>query len=264
VATDLDAAQSAERVADARFNSSLNSVREKIALVGVQEAELALAKQQLEDTVVVAPFDGMIQSRMVAVGTYLQVGQPIVELARTSILRYRASVPERFAQELKIGQPVRILLDQHEREARVARISPTLDPLSRSLTFEATVPNSDNSLRSGLFASAEVIIDESASALAIPASALSRFAGVEKVWRVADGEVAEAVVQIGREVDGMLEIKTGLSEGDQVLLLGETGRVGKYVSEDAGDAAAGSADSLGQLPSVTEEDSLQSVSKATP
>ena len=67
--TDLEAAQSAEQVAEARFNSSLNSVREKMALVDVQSAQLALAKQQLEDTVVVAPLDGVVLNRLVAIGT---------------------------------------------------------------------------------------------------------------------------------------------------------------------------------------------------
>lgn len=229
VATDLEAAQSAEQVAEARFNSSLNSVREKMALVDVQTAQLALAKQQLQDTVVAAPLDGVVLNRLVAVGTYLQVGQPVIELAKTNVLRFRASVPERFAQQLRVGQRVRLTVGGQLQESTVERISPALDPLSRSLIFEALIPNTDNLLRSGLFAQAEIILDEDATAIAVPTSALVRFAGIDKAWRVTAGKVSEAVLQIGREVDGMTEVQQGLNVGDQILLKGATGRAGKYI-----------------------------------
>ncbi len=232
VATDLEAALSAEQVADARYNSALNSVREKIALVDVQAAQLDLAKQQLLDTVVEAPLDGTVLNRTVAVGTYIQVGQALLELAKTSVLRYRASVPERFAQKLRVGQRVRLTIAGEQRETTIARISPVLDPLSRSLVFEAEVPNEDNLLRSGMFAQAEIILDEEATAIAIPTSALVRFAGVDKAWRVVDGKVSEAVLQVGREVGGMIEVNEGLSVGDKILLLGAHGRTGKYLGED--------------------------------
>ncbi len=233
VATDLEAAQSAEQVAEARFNSSLNSVREKMALVDVQSAQLALAKQQLEDTVVVAPLDGVVLNRLVAIGTYLQVGQPVIELAKTNVLRFRASVPERFAQQLRVGQRVRLTVGGQLQESTVERISPALDPLSRSLIFEALIPNTDNLLRSGLFAQAEIILDEDATAIAIPTSALVRFAGIDKAWRVTAGKVSEAVLQIGREVDGLIEVQQGLNVGDQILIKGAGGRAGKYIGDQA-------------------------------
>lgn len=231
VATDLEAAESAEQVADARYNSALNSVREKIAMVDVQSAQLDLAKQQLLDTVVEAPLDGTVLNRTVAVGTYIQVGQSLLELAKTSTLRYRASVPERFAQKLRVGQRVRLSIAGEQRETEIARISPVLDPLSRSLVFEAEVSNEDNMLRSGLFAQAEIILDEDATAIAIPSSALVRFAGVDKAWKVVDGKVAEAVLQVGREVGGMIEVHEGLAVGDRILLQGASGRVGTYLGE---------------------------------
>lgn len=231
VATDMEAAQSLERVADARYNSSLNSVREKMALVDVQASVLQLAQQQLSDTVILAPLAGMVLSRSASVGTYVQAGQPIAELCKVSPLRFRGSVPERFAQQLRVGQTVHLTLAGETRQTQVARISPALDPLNRALVFEADVPNDDNALRSGLFGQAEIVIDAQSTAIAIPSSALVRFAGVDKVWRVADGRVSEAIVQVGREVDGRVEIVDGLSSGQQVLLVGANGKAGDYVGE---------------------------------
>jgi RND family efflux transporter MFP subunit len=229
VATDLEAATALESVADARFNSSLNSVREKIALVGVQTALRALAEQRLSDTSITAPFKGRIQNRTVAIGSYVNVGQPILELVRTDVLRYRASVPERYASQVKIGQKIRLLLHDHApRDVTVTRISPALDAVSRSLMFEAEVPNDDDALRSGSFAQADVILDEQSQAITIPASALVRFAGVQKVWKVVDGKVKEVVVEVGEEKNNIIEIRNGLQVGDMVLLDGRNGGVGNY------------------------------------
>ena len=229
VATDLEVASAAESVADARFNSSLNSVREKIALVGVQTALRSLAEQRLLDTNIVAPFKGRIQNRTVAIGSYVNVGQAMLELARTDVLRYRASVPERYASEIKIGQKVMLLLDgESPREIKITRISPALDSVSRSLMFEAEVPNSDGALRSGSFAQADVVLDDQSLALSIPSSSLVRFAGVQKVWRVTNGKVSEVVVEIGDEENDQIKLLAGLTEGDTILLDGVTGGVGKF------------------------------------
>jgi membrane fusion protein, multidrug efflux system len=233
VATELEAAQSLERVSEARFNSALNSVREKIANVDVQSAQLDLAKQNLEETRVTSPFKATVQRRLVASGTYVQTGQPLVELVRTDVLRFRAAVPERYAQLLATGQLVRLNLASGQREAKVSRISPALDQATRSLTFEALVDNTDQSLRGGLFASAEVVVDDNSEAIAVPASAVLRFAGTDKAWLVADGKVKEAVVQIGRQVGDQIEILEGLEVGDQILLEARTGKAGKYADTDS-------------------------------
>jgi len=233
VATDIESATALESVADARFNSSLNSVREKIALVGVQTALRALAEQRLSDTAINAPFKGRIQNRTVAIGSYVNVGQPILELVRTDVLRYRASVPERFASQVKIGQKVKLLLhDDLPREVSITRISPALDSVSRSLMFEAEVSNEEGSLRGGSFSQADVVLDEQSQAITVPASAMVRFAGVQKVWKVVDGKVKEAVVEVGEEKNNVIEIRSGLKVGDSVLLDGRGGGVGKYKSAD--------------------------------
>jgi RND family efflux transporter MFP subunit len=233
VATDVENAELLERVAEARFNSATNSVREKIAMIAVQSAQLALAKQQLADTQVLAPLEGRVQRRFVSVGTYVQAGEALVEIASTSVLRYRAAVPERLAQRVAVGQALKLIVEQEEFDVAVTRISPSLDPTSRSLMFEAEVPNADNRLRSGLFAQAELVLDDQSQAVAIPLSALVRFAGVNKVWKISDGKVGEAVIEIGRERNGEVEVVSGLAAGDTILSNGQLGRVGTYRSGHA-------------------------------
>ncbi len=228
-ATDLEIAVAAEDVASARFASALNGVREKIAMIGVQSAQLGLAKQNLVDTVILAPFAGVIQTRQVGVGTYIQSGQSLMTLVRTSPLRFRAAVPERYAQDLRIGQKLELTLElsHQKREVKVSRLSPALDPLSRALSFEALVDNRDQSLRSGLFAEAEVVLDENAMAIVIPTAAIMRFAGVDKVWKL-DGEMLrEQPIRIGRQEGELSEITFGLKAADTILQNGSQGKVGR-------------------------------------
>ncbi len=96
--TELEVAEAAERVAEAKLASAQNSVREKIAMISVAQAQLGLAKERLRETTILAPFDGLVQGRQVAEGSFVQTGQALFTIVRVDKLRFRASVPERFAQ----------------------------------------------------------------------------------------------------------------------------------------------------------------------
>ncbi len=216
---DLDAAEAAERVAEARYASALNGVREKMAAIQLQKSELEIAEQELSRTEIVAPIDGRIQSRNVALGNFITPGQPIFTIAVTRTLRYRSSVPEKYASNLAIGQTVKVLPVGRtiQRETKITRIAPTLDRQSRSLYFEAVVPNEDEDIRPGLFAEAEIVLDSTAQALVLPNSALIRFAGIDKVWRVENGIAREVVVRVGRRAEDFSEILDGIGKSDLVL-----------------------------------------------
>jgi RND family efflux transporter MFP subunit len=231
--SDLELAESAERVARARYQSSLNSVREKIALISVQAAQRNLAHEQLRETSVSSPFEGTIQARLVSPGTFVQAGQALLSVVRTKQLRFRTSVPERYAHLLKIGQPIKIHFDLSDqiREGKVSRINPNLDPSNRSLGFEVDLDNSDGMLRSGLFGEAVLELDPDSKAIAVPEQSVLRFAGVDKVWKVKDDQVTEGVVLLGAKRGDMIEIKKGLNEGESILLDASQGEKGKWIGE---------------------------------
>jgi RND family efflux transporter MFP subunit len=216
---ELQKHEMAYRVARARHATALNTVDEQIALLGLRRVELALAKQHLEDARITAPFQGIVQERQIARGVYLPAGQPVVTLVRTDPLRFQAGVPEREAARVRVGQVVTLYAEGQEEPitAKVTRISPALDPNSRTLVIEADVPNPDNRLRAGVFAQADIVVDPAAQALAVPETAVSEFAGVEKVWRVRDGRAAEQRVSTGRREGGLVEILKGLTAGDAVV-----------------------------------------------
>jgi RND family efflux transporter MFP subunit len=232
--TQLAAVIATEEVAKARLASALNSVRENIALVRVRTAQLELARQQFADAEIRAPFDGRVQERHVAAGTYVQVGAPVVTLIRDDPLRFRGTVPEIYASSIGLGQQVRLRTAQGPTlpEVPITRISPALDPLSRSLLFEALVPNANHAIQAGQFAQGEVLLDQSRRTIALPKSAIVQFAGTQKVWKVVDGQAVEGPVETGDKRNDVVEILSGVKVGDQVLIDGSKGRSAKVEIEE--------------------------------
>jgi len=222
----------AERVAEARYASALNGTREKLALIGVRQAELSLARQRLADAVVKAPFDGFIQQRAVAPGAYVTVGAPLLSMVRTNPLWFRGTLPERVAGELREGLSIRVNLQSSKEpiDATITRVSPALDSQSRSLVFEARIENSDNQFRTGLFAEAEVVLDPEAQLIVVPSAAVTQFAGAEKVWKVIDGISSQHEIIAGATRDGFVEVIEGLVVGDVLLADGENGRVARIIA----------------------------------
>lgn len=219
--SDLDTGIAAVAVAEATLAAAMQQVEEKVAIVKVHRAQLALARETWAQAAVRAPFDGLVQSRHgSAPGASVRVGDALVTIVRTDPLRFRGTVPERQALKLREGQPVTVQLDGSAEPIRtaVARIAPVLDEMSRSLLFEADIPNPDGLLRSGLFAQADVVIDADAEALVVPATSVLEFAGTEKVWLFEPGREPRGVpVRTGRRTEGLVEIVSGLAPGDLVV-----------------------------------------------
>jgi RND family efflux transporter MFP subunit len=238
---EIQSREAALRVAEARYRSSLNAVQEQIALLKLRRSELALAHQNRQDAVLTAPFDGTIQEVRVAPGSYVNIGQPIAALVRTSPLRFRAGVPERSAVGVAVGQTVRMNLEGVAEPiiAQISRISPALDLSSRALIIEADVDNSAHKLRTGLFAEAEILVNEQDQTLAVPATSVTTFGGVEKVWVVADNQARPQLVRLGRRDGDRVEVRQGLEAGQWIMTNGDQGREGVVRAVDSPPARGG-------------------------
>jgi multidrug efflux pump subunit AcrA (membrane-fusion protein) len=101
---------------------------------------------------------------------------------------------------------------------------------SRSILIEADVPNPTLELQAGLFAEAEVVVNPAAQAIVVPTSAVSRFAGVQKVWIVADGVARQQTVRTGREDGTRVEIIDGLPAGTMLVQNATEGHDGPVVA----------------------------------
>lgn len=217
---DFDAAEAALQVAEARHQEAIETARTRQALIGQRQSELEIARQQLADSVLTAPFDGMIRERLAGVGDYVTVGSPVVVLVRIHPLRLRLEVPEREAADVSTGQPVQLTVEgtREVHTGRVARISPAIREESRTLLVEAEVPNPSGELRPGAFAKAEIVTRSGEPAVLVPVASVVSFAGIEKVLAVEDGKAVEKRVRTGRRAGERVEILEGAAAGDTVVL----------------------------------------------
>ena len=216
----LDAAVAAFQVAEAKYQDSLEEILNRQGILAQRRSELDLARQQLSDSVLTAPFDGAVRERQASPGQFVAVGQPVVTLVRLHPLRLRLAVPERDAAGVREGQEVSLTVEGDEKvyTGRVARMSPVISEGSRTLMLEAEVPNQNGALRPGSFATAKILTSAAQQVIFVPVSSIVTFAGIEKVITVKDGKAVERRVHTGRRADDRVEILEGIEAGDQVVV----------------------------------------------
>jgi len=218
--SELDGAEAAYRVAEARYNEALEEVQSRAAVVAERDTQLRIAEQQLADATLRAPFDGAVRERHLSVGGYLDVGAPVVTIVKMHPLRLRLAVPEREAARVAVGQSVSVRVEGERSTARgtVARVSPAVDEATRTVMIEAEVPNTQDELRPGAFATGEIVIDPDAPAILVPSSAVVTFAGVSKVLGVDGGKVVEKRVRLGRRAGDAIEVLDGVAAGESLIV----------------------------------------------
>jgi len=216
---DFDSADATFKVAQSRYQDALEEIRNRQALLAQRRSELALARQQLMDTTVHAPIDGIVQLKRASVGEYLAAGAPLVDIVRMNPLRLQAQVPERDAATVRFGQNVRVSVDGDTRVyvGQIKRLSPVITQESRMLMVEADVQN-DGNLRPGSFAKAEIVTNDAKMAVTVPNNAIVTFAGIEKVIVIQNGKALEKPITTGRRSGDWTEILAGLNVGDQVIV----------------------------------------------
>ena len=218
--SELDAAESAAKVAEGRYHEAVEEVSNRQAILAERRTDLELARQQLADTVLRAPIAGAMSARQAAVGEFLDAGAAVVTLVRIHPLRLRLSVPEREAAAIRQGQRVRLTVESDAAvyEGHVARLAPAISEQTRALLIEAEIPNEHGRLRPGAFARGEIVVQPDRRLVTVPSEALVTFAGVEKVLVVESGRVVEKRVTTGRRAGDRLEILSGLVAGEQVIV----------------------------------------------
>jgi RND family efflux transporter MFP subunit len=215
----LEGAESEYKVSLSRYQDAIEEIRNRQALVVQRRSELEIARQQLVDSSIYAPFDGIVQEKRASIGEYLAAGAPVVNVVRMDPLRLRAEVPERESRNVRVGQQVRVSLegDSMVYTGKIARISPTITAQNRVLIVEAEVHN-NGQLRPGSYARAEIISASNTSALGVPVNAVVSFAGIDKVILVQDNKAVEKPITLGRRTAEWVEVLSGLKTGDTVVI----------------------------------------------
>lgn len=218
--SELEVAEANYEIAFNRHLEALEDVRQRQGVLQQRRVDLEIARQQLADTRIVAPFDGIVQERRSSPGEFLNTAAPVVTLVKVDPLRLRVEVPERNATDVRTGQKIRLTIegDTNHYTGTISRLSPAITELSRMLIVEADIANRDGALRPGTFARADIVLAEREPATTVHKDALVTFAGMEKIFLVKDGKAVEKNVAIGRRAGDFIEVLGGLKAGDMVVL----------------------------------------------
>jgi len=212
----LEAAQSRFGEAETRLGKSRFDLKQAL------EA-LQYAQERLQETVMRAPYDGVVTKRFVDPGesvTTMPVTH-LVELQETGTLELEFSLPQGMLAQVRPGTPIEFEIEGVEETAQMGEISvvyPGLDEATRSFRCRAWIENADLKFRPGLLAQVRVAVQEVRDALVVPRRALSRAAGGWQVFVFNEGHPVPRVVEIGLVAEDEAEVVSGLTEGDRVLV----------------------------------------------
>jgi len=217
-------------IAERDYKVAQQAVDAARARLAASEARLRSTSVASRDTRVVAPTSGTIGTRSVEQGERVARGASMFTIVRNEVLELAAAVPARQANAVRVGQPVHFVADARRFDGRVARVSPTIDPTSRSITVYVNVPNADGQLKGGTFATGRVVSRTLEGVLTVPTAAIrqSQDGGHPFAYKIDQRVVNIAPLEVGvvDERLGRAEVVSGLSLGDRVIV-GNVGTLGR-------------------------------------
>jgi membrane fusion protein (multidrug efflux system) len=216
---DFDQRSAQAEVARRQFDIARNGAMQQYQALLAARARVVLAKKALADTVVKAPFAGVVGQRLVSVGDYVTRGTKVASVLRTNPLRVQLTMPEQYSAEVAVGRSVSFEVDASPGKkftGQVRYVSPALEANSRTLIVEAVVPNDGGALKPGSFATALIEQGNRSPGLLAPAVAVRTVAGTSRVFVVSGGHAEERIVTLGQPVGDLIEITSGLKAGETV------------------------------------------------
>lgn len=223
--------RSAYEVAKAAYDVQVLQARADLAEARVRQSELRMRQQRLDDTVIRAPVPAATQpssriyavtARYVNLGEYVREGTAAFRVVADDPIKLRATVPERYISQLKPDQRARLRVEGRSQvfEGTVTRVNPQIDLATRTFQIEAEFANTSHELRAGQFGRAEIVIGADQGVTFVPESAIVSFAGVVRVFTIADGKAVEHPVSVGVTRGDMVEITRGFSGEADVVVQG--------------------------------------------
>lgn len=238
--------QTLERVQDllARGAATQSRLEQATAARNTAQARVEAIAARMSDRLIQAAFDGVVGFRNVSPGSTVSPGTLITTLDDIAAVKVDFSVPERFLAALAEGQIIQARSDAYDDrlfEGRVTAINPRIDPVTRTVTVRAEIPNADAALRPGMLMTVRLQKDRRL-ALAAPERSVYGRADSHFVYRLSeDGKAIETAVTIGVRTPGKIEIVAGLNPGDRIVVDGITRlRSGATVNILAEEAPLGS------------------------
>lgn len=220
--------RTAAEVAEGAYRTARLGAEARLAEARTLAAQVAIAERRLSDATIRAPVSDpavdadrvyAVADRRVAVGDYVQIGQPLLRLVDADPIKLRVRVLERRIGQVRAGQRVEVRIEAFREpfEGVVSRVSPVVDEATRSFPVEILVANAERRLKPGSFATASIEVAEEEATL-VPAAAVTTFAGIHKLLSIKEGTIDEVRVELGERFGDAVEVRTRLDPNRDFLL----------------------------------------------
>ena len=216
---EVEATRTKLKVAEAAYESAVETVRSLRASLQDRRAAYDLAQKKLNDATIRAPIAGAVAERLVQPGEFIKEDTPVITLVQMDPLKVITAAQEKFAGVIQSGMPIQFTVESYPNEmfrGRIVSVSPAVDQSTRTFTVEAELPNPDHRLKPGFFAKGAILTRVDSAVIAAPEDAISTLAGVSTVFIVDNGKIRPQNVTTGARKGNLLEIVDGL-HGDETL-----------------------------------------------
>jgi RND family efflux transporter MFP subunit len=214
---EVEATRTKLKVAEAAYESALETVRSVKASLQDRRAAYELAQKKLNDAVIRAPVAGAVSERLVQPGEFIKEDTPVITLVEMDPLKLSTAAQEKYAGVIKPGMAVQFTVESYPNEmfrGRIVSMSPAVDQATRTFTVEAELPNPNHRLKPGFFAKGAILTHVDQSVIAAPDDAVSTLAGVSTVFVIENGKIKPQTVTVGVHQGNLFEIVDGLKGGE--------------------------------------------------
>src|SRR5262245_62658362 len=179
-----------------------------------------------QNTIITSPVNGFVARRAADPGAFVSQNAPIVDVVDITRVRLVANIIEKDLKQIGVGNMARVEVDAFPGEnfmGRIARVSPVLDPATRTAPIEVEISNDQYRLKPGMYARVGIVTESHANALVVPTNSVVDANGTRGVYLSVNNVAQFHPVKIGIEGNERTEILDGVSEGDRVVTTGAAG-----------------------------------------
>ena len=190
------------------------------------QASFNLASLELDYTQIRAPIAGVISERYLKLGNTIKTGDQVFRVTSFDPLVAYMFIPEREFRQIAAGQPVQIEIDALTGPpvvATVTRVSPIVDPETGTFKITIELRGTDHGIKPGMFGRMNIVYDKHENALQVPRSAIIESSSGTSVFVVENDIGIRKTVETGFSSNGMVEITSGLTDGERVITVGHVG-----------------------------------------
>jgi RND family efflux transporter MFP subunit len=224
---EVDDSQSKDLASESNMDAAQGALDAAQSEVSVAKAKLVHDQALYDYAKITAPFDGVVTQRFANLGALMQAGTssiqstPLVRLSQENLYRLVIPVPETYVGFIRVNDPVEVRIPALNTTVigKVARFSVDVNADTRTMHTEVDVPNPNSKLVPGLYAEANLTLNQRGNVATVPIQAIDRDGDVTSVMVLqGDMTIVRRPITLGIQTANYAEVASGLTPGEQIVV----------------------------------------------